>query len=108
MSSRVISAVHVLMLAAGFLIPFTNNTILLKQYSLAIPFLMFHWTINDDTCALTVIEQFVRGEADKKKTFAGQIMNKIYILPDDLWGRIIKTAFFGLWLLVQFRLQRIF
>ena len=88
--------------------PFTNNIIWLKQYSLAIPFLMFHWGTNDDTCALTLVEQFIRGESDSKKTFVGQVMNKIYILPDDIWGKIVKTMFFGLWLMVQFRLNRIF
>lgn len=106
--SDIVYFIHLLLTIAGFVIPFTNSNILLHQYSLVIPFLMFHWTVNDDTCALTVVEQFIRGEKDKKKTFAGQVMNKIYILPDDLWGKFLKTSYFCLWLMVQYRLGKLF
>lgn len=105
--SNVIFFIHVVIMIAGFVVPFTSNPILLRQYSLVIPFLMFHWSINDDTCALTIMEQYARGEMDKKKTFTGQVMNKIYILPDDLWGKFLKTSYFTLWLMVQYRLGRL-
>ena len=99
---------HLTLMLAGFIIPFTNSNLLLHQYSLTIPFLLFHWAVEDDTCALTVMEQFIRGEKDKSKTFMGQVMNKIYILPEDLLGKFLKTSYFTLWLMVQYRLGKLF
>ena len=99
---------HVIIFTMGIMVPVCNLEQLLKMYSTLIPFLFFHWSINDDTCALTVIEQLLRSEKDKHKTFMGQIMNGVYILPEDALGTLIKGTFFLLWMVVQFRLSRLY
>ena len=99
---------HLFIMIMGFIIPFSSNILYLRMYSLAIPFLLLHWSLNDDTCAFTLLEQIIRGERDKNKTFIGQVMKGIYILPDDLWSKILKIVFFGLWVFVQWRLNQLY
>lgn len=106
--AEVIHYIHVSLFLFGIFIPFTNNKLWLLKYSICVPFLFFHWSINDDTCAITFLEQYIRGERDKHRTFIGQIMNGLYILPEDHLGIILKSVFFSLWLFVQYRLERLF
>ena len=95
----IVHYVHLALLLLGIFIPFTNDKSWLVIYSLCIPFLFFHWSTNDDTCAITLAEQY---------TFVGQVMNGVYILPEDQMGKALKFIFFSLWLFVQYRLQRLF
>ena len=106
--AETIHYLHVAILVTGIIIPISNMEHYLKLYSTLIPFLFFHWSINDDTCALTVMEQMFRKETNKHKTFMGQLMNGVYILPEDALGTLIKGTFFGLWMLVQLRLNRLY
>lgn len=104
----IVHYIHLALLLAGIFIPFTNDKSWLVIYSFCIPFLFFHWSTNDDTCAITIIEQCIRGEREKNNTFVGQIMNGVYILPEDQMGNALKFIFFSLWLFVQYRLERLF
>lgn len=105
--AETIHYIHAGLLFSGFLIPFFNEEKLLIAYSVVIPFLFFHWSTNNDTCAITLLEQAVRGESDKSKTFVGQLMNGVYILPENDASQFLKGSFFGLWLFVQYRLNRL-
>ena len=88
---------------AAILTPFFAPPILLKMFSLVVPFLFLHWSLNDDTCALTVMEQTVTGY-EKHETFTGQLMKGIYIMPDNDYGKLSKILFFILWGITQYRL----
>jgi hypothetical protein len=87
-------------------IPFLKNTQLLEMYSILIPFIFYHWSVNDDTCALTQMEMYVTGNS-KEETFFGRIMGPIYKMDDTDSNNLLKTVMFGLWLFVQYRLGRI-
>ena len=87
-------------------IPFLKNTQLLEMYSLLVPFIFYHWSVNDDTCALTQKEMYVTGNS-KEETFFGRIMGPIYKMEDNEANNLLKTVMFGLWMLVQYRLGRI-
>ena len=50
-------------------IPFMKNKQNLEFYSLLVPFIFFHWSVNDDTCALTQMEMAVTGNK-KEETFS--------------------------------------
>ena len=91
---------------AVLVIPFLKNTQLLEMYSILIPFLFYHWSVNDDTCALTQMEMYVTGNS-KEETFFGRIMGPIYKMDDTDANNLLKTVMFGLWLFVQYRLGRI-
>ena len=103
----IVHYIHLALVILGIIIPFTNDESFLSLYSFVIPFLFFHWSTNDDTCAITMLEQYLRGETDKHNTFVGQVMNGVYILPEDKLGRALKFIFFSLWMFVQFRLGRL-
>jgi len=79
---------------------------LLEMYSLLVPFIFYHWSVNDDTCALTQMEMYVTGN-DKEETFFGRIMGPIYKMEDTDANKLLKTVMFALWMLVQYRLGRI-
>ena len=83
-----------------------NNEKLLELYSIVIPLLFFHWSVNDDTCALTQLEMYTTGK-EKTQTFFGRIMAPIYTIDDTQSGKVIKTLLFSMWLMVQYRLERI-
>jgi hypothetical protein len=78
----------------------------LEFYSLLVPFIFYHWSVNDDTCALTQVEMMVTGN-EKEETFFGRIMGPIYKMDDTDANNFLKTLLFSLWMLVQFRLGRI-
>jgi|TARA_B100000902_G_C27296767_1_gene910449 hypothetical protein len=88
------------------IVPFMKNKQNLEFYSLLVPFIFFHWSINDDTCALTQMEMVMTGNK-KEETFFGRVMGPIYIMDDTDANNLLKTVFFSLWMLVQFRLNRI-
>tara|TARA_B100000427_G_scaffold85630_1_gene70219 strand:- start:655 stop:957 length:303 start_codon:yes stop_codon:yes gene_type:complete len=87
-------------------VPFMKNRQNLEFYSLLVPFIFFHWSINDDTCALTQMEMVMTGNK-KEETFFGRVMGPIYMMDDTDANNLLKTVFFSLWMLVQFRLDRI-
>jgi len=78
----------------------------LEFYSLLVPFIFYHWSVNDDTCALTQMEMMVTGN-EKEETFFGRIMGPIYKMDDTDANNFLKTLLFSLWMIVQFRLGRI-
>ena len=87
-------------------VPFMKNRQNLEFYSLLVPFIFYHWSVNDDTCALTQMEMMVTGN-EKEETFFGRIMGPIYKMDDTEANNFLKTLLFSLWMLVQFRLGRI-
>lgn len=63
--------------------PFLNSNYLLLMHVIIVPFIMLHWILNDNTCALTVIERMIRYKVygtmpESNETFIGQIVNPIY------------------------------
>ena len=103
---NIIFYIHLFFFVAIFVIPFTNNPQNLEFYSLLVPFLFFHWSVNDDTCALTQAEMLITGQK-KEETFVGRVVGPIYNMDDTDANNLVKTAFFSLWMLVQIRLGRL-
>jgi hypothetical protein len=86
-------------------VPFMKNKQNLEFYSLLVPFIFFHWSVNDDTCALTQAEMYVTGQ-QKEETFMHRVVSPIYKMEDNDINNLTKTIFFFLWALVQYRLGR--
>lgn len=103
---NIIFYIHLILFITMLVIPFLKNTQLLEMYSLLVPFIFYHWSVNDDTCALTQMEMYVTGNS-KEETFFGRIMGPIYKMEDTDANNLLKTVMFGLWMLVQYRLGRI-
>ena len=103
---NIIFFIHLVCFLTLLVVPFMKNKQNLEFYSLVVPFIFFHWSVNDDTCALTQMEMFVTGEK-KENTFFGKIMGPIYKMDDTDANNLLKSVLFFFWLFVQYRLNRI-
>ena len=100
---NIIFFIHTILFITSLVVPFTRNVDLLKMYSVIIPFIFFHWAINDDTCALTILESSLTGK-EQKDTFFGRLMKPIFTIDNETSDQVVKSILFSLWLLVQFKL----
>lgn len=78
-----IIALHILLVLFLILIPFTNIIPLVFLHAVIIPFILLHWVINDNTCALTLLEFKIRetingGPVDRSQCFMARLMDPIY------------------------------
>ena len=92
---------HILLMVFLLLTPFSNNIYLLKISLLLIPFLMLHWITNNDTCALTEIEKYLRGTSYSYDTFIGSLVGPVFMLDniDQISRYIIYLVSTILWLI---------
>lgn len=100
---NIIFVIHLVFLLWILITPFTNNRRQMEFYSMMIPFIFYHWSVNDDTCALTQAEMYMTGK-HKQETFMGRVVGPIYKMEDNDVNRLTKTLFFVLWAFVQYRL----
>ncbi len=103
---NIIFFIHLIFFITMLVVPFMKNKQNLEFYSILVPFIFFHWSVNDDTCALTQMEMAITGN-DKDETFFGRVMGPIYKMDDTDANNLLKTLLFALWALVQFRLGRV-
>ena len=100
---NIIFLIHLIFLIGILVVPFTNNKRYLHFYSILIPFLFYHWSVNDDTCAMTQAEMYFTGK-DKDETFMHRLVSPIYKMEENDVNKCTKTLFFVLWGIVQYRL----
>lgn len=112
----VINILHIAFILFVICTPFTNILPLLLYYIIFIPFLIFHWLTNNDLCALTVAEQYIRNDMRQKNgeelvnmeecytyKFIGPIYNFVsdystfstftYILTISLWCLVVYKVY---------------
>lgn len=80
---NIIIILHVLLVAFIFLTPFVGSNYFLLLHSIIVPFIMIHWILNDNTCALTIIEQQIRSQIYGKNIsnddcFIGKLVKPVY------------------------------
>lgn len=100
---NIIFTIHLIFLGWILVTPFLNDRRQLEFYSMVIPFIFYHWSVNDDTCALTQAEMMVTGK-NKDETFMGRVVGPIYKMEENDINKMTKTLFFFLWAFVGFRL----
>lgn len=102
---NIIFTLHALFLLFLIIVPFINNERFLHIYSILIPFIFYHWSVNDDTCAMTQLETMVTGK-NKDETFFHRLVSPVYKMDDTAANNLLKSVLFFLWMFVQFRLER--
>ncbi len=100
---NIIFIIHLIFLIGIIVVPFTNDRRSLEFYSILIPFIFYHWSVNDDTCALTQAEMAITGHK-KEETIMGRVVGPIYKMEEDDINHCTKTVLFVLWGFVQYRL----
>ena len=101
----IIYIIHLIVLIFVIIAPFTDSNYLLFMHAIIVPFIMFHWLLNNDTCAVTMIEKFARGggESDVKNEdcISYKIVGPIYNLTRDYadQSQLTWTITIILWLI---------
>jgi hypothetical protein len=63
-----ITVLHLIVIIFVLGAPFSNSNYLLMMHVIIVPFIMFHWYLNNNTCSLTVAEKFIR-----QKTYGNDV-----------------------------------
>ena len=100
---NIIFWIHFCFLLWILVTPFLNDRRQLEFYGMIIPFIFYHWSVNDDTCAMTQLEMMLTNQ-EKEKTFMHRVVSPIYVMEENDVNKITKTVFFTLWAFSQYRL----
>ncbi len=108
-----INLIHLLVILFVIIVPFTNYTFLLLIHSVIVPFIMLHWLLNNDTCALTLMEKYFRiqmngGEyVDVKDCISYKLIGPVYNFMNDhvdysKWTWVMTST---LWFITLYKLR---
>ena len=76
-------------------VPFTNNiTLLILHFMFSIS-MMAHWILNNDTCALTLIEKYFRN-CNTDESFIHSLVSPIYNVSENELANYIYIISFAL------------
>lgn len=79
---NIISALHIMLLLFVMCVPFINSNYLLLLHFIIVPFIIFHWIINDNTCFLTVVERGLKkkiyGYVDEESCLTCKLVEPVY------------------------------
>lgn len=95
-ASTLIWVLHVAYVAFVALAPFGSNRTLLVLHALTTPMVWVHWLLNDDQCALTVLEKAVRG-VDDDRSFFHALVSPVYKVRDADLRAACWVASLALW-----------
>ena len=103
-AANVIFVIHILVVLFFVVTPFLpveQYGPLLVLHAISTVFIWFHWILEDDTCALTVMEAQMRGlsfeEAKSGKSFFHNVVSPIYKIEDEDMREISWGVSFVLW-----------
>jgi hypothetical protein len=96
--ANVVRLLHVMFVVWVLWVPFSNNEPMLVLYMFVIPFLWMHWLLNQDTCALTLLERYLRG-VDSSESFMHNVVSPVYVIRDDQLRAVCWVASAVLWLI---------
>ena len=80
-AAGLVRVLHILLVAWVVLTPFLGSDPMLVLHLVFVPFLWLHWFLNQDTCALTVLEQSLRG-VSADRSFFHSLVSPVYKIRD--------------------------
>ena len=102
---KIISIIHISVLCFIIITPFINSNYLLLLHAMIVPFIIFHWVLNNNMCALTLVEKKLREKITgtknaEKECFSCKIIEPIYDFKNNYKERatFIYIATITLWL----------
>jgi hypothetical protein len=115
MRDVIISILHLAFLGFVVLVPFYGNSYLRLIHTIVIPFVMAHWIMNNNTCALTLMEKKIRehlqgGDVSRKECFVGNLIEPVYdfVANNQDYSTIIYVVTLLLWSIGTFKLYNTF
>lgn len=112
-AALLVSVIHALFVGWMLLAPFCGRLEQLLLYVIIVPFLYCHWLLNNDHCALTLLEQWLRG-VSAEESFIHKIVSPIYLfmsgsdLSDGALQRCVYLITACLWVYAVIRVRRYF
>jgi len=105
---------HMLVILFVIIVPFSDNVFLLTLHVIVIPFIIFHWILNNNTCALTIMEHKIREHIANRpiprtECFTSRLIEPIYDFKNnnqDL-SLYIYIVTIGLWIISVIKLYNI-
>ena len=96
--ATVVWVLHMAFVAFMVLAPFSDDDEFVTLHFLGTPFLWLHWALNDDTCALTLLEKNLRGIRADNKSFFHSLVSPVYKIRDEhvrvlAWGASVVLWF---------------
>jgi hypothetical protein len=80
--AALVSLIHAAVLAWALIAPFSQSNFWKVSYVIFAPFLMLHWILNDDSCALTQLECAIRG-LDESSSYIHRVMSPLYKMQES-------------------------
>lgn len=92
--ANVISIIHLILIFYILLCPFRNVQLYCDLfYLLLIPVMVMHWLLADDSCLLTVLENYLRGmdisKVNINNNYMYRLIYPIYNTPSIVNGKLI-------------------
>jgi hypothetical protein len=107
--ANVIWLLHILLVLWVVITPFTQNEPMLVLHLIMMPFLWFHWILWDDTCALTILEQKLRGidpSECSEKSFFFNLVSPVYKIQDESVRKASWVISIILWLITLSKVMK--
>ena len=106
---KLITFIHILFVLFIILTPLSNSNYFLLLHAIMVPFIIFHWICNDNTCILTLIERKLRKEItgkDDEDCITCQLIEPIYDFKknNQSLSTFIYCTTISLWLISALKL----
>ena len=106
LAALAVRVLHILVVAFVLLAPFSDNASVIRTHVWLVPFLWVHWLLNDDSCALTVLECKLRG-VPVGKSFVHDIVSPVYRLGQTSASSLAWVATFLAWTVAMARARQL-
>ncbi len=111
---KLVIACHALLVCFVVISPFINSNYILFMHAVIVPFIMFHWIMNNDTCALTLMEKKLREKISGKKQeivkeecFTCKIIEPVYNFKNN-YKAMSKMIYFFTTVLTLISMSKLF
>ncbi len=107
---RILTLIHSLIIVFVLLTPFFGSNYFLVLHLLVVPFIVFHWIVNQSICSLTLTEKIMRkklfGDSDIDNCVSCKIIQPIYDFKSNSKYQSTTIYFIvtSLWLITVARL----
>ena len=106
-----IRVIHILLVIFIVCTPFLNINAYLLLHIIIVPFIILHWIMNNNTCALTVAEYYLREiitgkPVDRSKCFMSRLIDPVYDFKKNYQNKrvIIYGSAIGLFSISLYKL----
>lgn len=107
-----VKIIHILYILFVIVVPFTNSNYLLTLYCIIIPFMVLHWILNNNICALTLVEKYLRKKINGNNPnndidcFTCKLIEPVYDFTNNYkaFSIIIYIITFILWFIAASKL----